>query len=107
MGNESEFETRNGCKRETRRYKIHNFSTKNKKNREKTGKTGRKHKKKQEKYRKSQEKHRKLQEIQKQDFNEVPGNAENGNEFSARFWEMLQRKQEQKQGLLKCHETTI
>ena len=34
-------------------------------------------------------KNRKLQEIQKQYFDEVPGNAENGNEFSARFREVL------------------
>ena len=40
MGNETEFETRNGRKWETKRYKKHHFSTKNKKNREKTGKTG-------------------------------------------------------------------
>ena len=40
MGNETEFETINGRKWETRRDKIHNFSTKNEKNREKTGKTG-------------------------------------------------------------------
>ena len=85
MGNETEFKTRNGRKWETRRYKIHHFSTKNKKNREKTGKTG----EKTLKNRKKQEKNRKLQEIQKQDFDEVPGNAENGNEFSARFREML------------------
>ena len=39
--------------------------------------------------RKNRKKHRKLREIQKQDFDEVPGNAENGKEFSARFWEML------------------
>ena len=32
---------------------------------------------------------RKLQEIKKQDFDKVPGNAENRKEFSARFWEML------------------
>ena len=40
MGNETEFETRNGRKWETKRYKKHHFSTKNEKNREKTGKTG-------------------------------------------------------------------
>ena len=85
MGNETEFETRNGRKWETRQDKIHHFLTKNEKNREKTGKTG----EKTLKNRKKQEKNRKLQEIQKQDFNEVPGNAENGNEFSARFREML------------------
>ena len=42
MGNETEFETRNGRKWETRRDKIHHFLTKNEKNREKTGKTGEK-----------------------------------------------------------------
>ena len=41
MGNETEFETRNGRKWETRLYKIHHFSTKNLKNRgKKTGKQG-------------------------------------------------------------------
>ena len=43
MGNEMEFETRNGCKWETRRYRTHHFSMKNEKNREKTGKTGEKY----------------------------------------------------------------
>ena len=38
MENETEFEARNGCKWETRRDEIHNFSMKNKKN----GKTGEK-----------------------------------------------------------------
>ena len=38
MGNETEFEMRNGRKWETRRDKIHHFSTKNKTNRENTGK---------------------------------------------------------------------
>ena len=32
---------------------------------------------------------KKLQEIQKQDLDEVSGNAEKGNEFSTRFREML------------------
>ena len=41
MGNKTEFETRNGRKWETRRYKIHNFSTKNKKNRGKIKKKNR------------------------------------------------------------------
>ena len=40
MGNKTEFETRNGRKWEMRRDKIHHLLTKNKKNREKTGKTG-------------------------------------------------------------------
>ncbi len=40
MGNETEFEMINGRKWETRREKINNFSTKNEKNWEKTGKTG-------------------------------------------------------------------
>ena len=64
MGNETEFETRNGRKWETKRYKKHHFSTKNEKNREKTGKTG----VKTPKNRKKLEKNRKLQEIQKRDF---------------------------------------
>ena len=49
-----------------------------KKNRKKTGK--------------KQEKNRKLQEMQKRYFNEVPENAENGNEFLARFRGMLKTK---------------
>ena len=50
----------------------------------KTGKTGErtlKNRKKQEK----PGKNRKLLEIQKQDFDEVPGNAENGNKFRNEF----------------------
>jgi hypothetical protein len=54
---------------------------------------------------KARKKHRKLQEIQKQDFEEILENAEKGNKILARFWKML--KQEQKQGLLKRHDTTI
>ena len=58
IGNETELETRNGRKWETRRDKIHNFSTKNKKNRGKnlkirgknTIKTGEKTGKKTENY---------------------------------------------------------
>ena len=42
-------------------------------------------KKKQEKTEKTGEKNRKLQEIQKQDFDEVRGNAENGKEFGNEF----------------------
>ena len=57
-----------------------------KKNGEKTGKTGENTLKNR---RKKQEKSRRLQEIQKQDLEEVPGNAENGNKFSTRSWEML------------------
>ena len=87
MGNDTEFETRNGRKWETRRYKIHHFSTINEKNRVKTGKTG----EKSLKNRKKQEKNRKLQEIQKHHLDEVP---ENGNEFSARFREMLKTETE-------------
>ena len=40
MGNETEFETRNGRKWETRRYKLHHFSTKNEKTEGKNWKTG-------------------------------------------------------------------
>ena len=47
-------------------------------------------------------KNRKLQEIQKHHLDEVP---ENGNEFSARFREMLKTKR--KRCLPECHETTI
>ena len=54
MGNDTEFKTRNGRKWETRRYKIHHFSTKNEKNREKTGKTGEKTLKNREKNREKQ-----------------------------------------------------
>ena len=56
----------------------------------KTGKTGEKNTKKQEKTGKN----RKLHEKQKQDFDEVPGNAESGTEFSARFREMLKTETE-------------
>ena len=82
MGNDMNSRQVFGEKRETIRYKIHHFYRKNKKNREKTGKTGEKTlKKKQEKTGKN----RKLQEIQKQVFDEVPGNAENRNEFGNEF----------------------
>ena len=50
--------------------------------------------KKQEKKQEKTGKNRKLQEIQKGDFDEVPGNAENGKEFSARFREMLETETE-------------
>ena len=80
-------------KRDDSRYII--FQQKTRKTGKKTGETGEKTlktgKKKQEK---TGEKSRKLQEIQKQDFNEVPGNAENGNEFLARFREMLKTETE-------------
>ena len=54
MGNETEFDTRNGRKWETRQDRIHNFSKKNEKKRGKTGKkrgknTKKNMKKKQEK----------------------------------------------------------
>ena len=52
MGNDTEFETRNGRKWDTKRYKKHHFSTINEKNRVKTGKTG----EKSQKNRKKQEK---------------------------------------------------
>ena len=78
MGNETEFEIRNGreMRRNSRqemgvnrkRDEKHHFSRTNKKNREKN---------------------RKLQEIQKQDFDEISEIAENGNKISTRFWEML------------------
>ena len=92
MGNDTNSRRVFGEKRETIRYKIHNFYTKNEKNREKTGKKGEKNTKKQEKTgkktlknRKRLEKNRKSQEIQKRVFDEVPGNAENGNEFGNEF----------------------
>ena len=72
------------------RYII--FQQKNEKNREKIGKTGEKTLKKTGKT--GRKKNGKLQEIQKRDFDEVPGNAENGNEFSARFREMLKTETE-------------
>ena len=87
MGNDTEFETRNGRKWDTKRYKKHHFSTINEKNRVKTGKNRGKITKKQEKTGKN----RKLQEIQKHHLDEVP---ENGNEFSARFREMLKTETE-------------
>ena len=42
MGNETEFETRNGRKWDSRRYKIHPFSMKNEKNSEKMENRGEK-----------------------------------------------------------------
>ena len=60
---------------------------------QKTRKTGGKNLKNRgkntKKHEKTRRKKRKIQEIQKRDFHEVPGNAENGNEFSTRFQEML------------------
>ena len=82
MGNKTEFETRNGRKWETKRYKIHHFSTK-------ARKTGKNLKTGEKTVKNWGEKNRNFQEIQKQDFDKVPGNAEYGNEFSARFREML------------------
>ena len=76
------------------------FFNKKEKNREKKLEKREKNTKK-----KNRKKNRKLQEIQKQDFDEVPGNAENGNKFSARFREML--KTETETSLLECHKTTI
>ena len=43
MGHDMEFETRNWRKWETIRYKIHHFTTKNEKNREKLEKQWKKH----------------------------------------------------------------
>ena len=64
-------------KRDDTRYII--FQQKTRKTGKKTGKTGGKTpKKKGEKNRKK----RKIQEIQKQDYDEVLGNAEIGNKFS-------------------------
>ena len=45
---------------------------------------------------KTGKKNRKLQEIRKRDFDEVLGNAENGNEFSMRFREMLKTEKRTK-----------
>ena len=60
---------------------------------EKLEKQGKKHKKKHEK---QGGKNRKLQELHKQDFDEVLGNAENKNEFSTRFREMLKTEKRTK-----------
>ena len=66
------------------------FNEKQEKLGKKTGKTGEKTlKNRRKKQEKKQEKNRKLQEIRKQDFDELPGNAENRNKFSARFRDML------------------
>ena len=54
MGNKTEFETRNGRKWDSRRYKIHPFSMKNEKNREKLEKQGGKILKNRKKNRKKQ-----------------------------------------------------
>ena len=70
IGNEAEFETRNGKQDE---MKKHNFSSKKQENRENTKKNW---------------KNRTLQEIQKQD-SELSENAENGNEIWTRFQKQL------------------
>ena len=75
MGNETEFERRNWVKWETSRDKETYFSTKNKKNR------GEKTEKKQGKTSKNRGKKLDIQEIQKQDFDEILENAENGNKI--------------------------
>ncbi len=66
MGNETEFETRNGQEmgNETE------LETKNEKNREENWK-----KQAKKALKTGEKKNRKLQEIRKQDFDEVPGNA--------------------------------
>ena len=76
-------------KQDDTRYII--FQRKTRKTGKKLEKQGKKHKKNRKK---QEKKNRKLQEIQKQYFNEVPGNAENGNEFSARFREMQKTETE-------------
>ena len=68
MGNETEFETRNGHKWETKRYKKHHFSTKKKKNREKNRKNRGKNTKKQEKTGKKQKITRKTETKFRRDF---------------------------------------
>ena len=82
MGNDTEFETRNGRKWETRRYKIHHFSTINEKNRVKTGKTGEKslkNRKKQKITRNTETSFGRGSGKRKRVFGEISGNAENGN----------------------------
>ena len=85
MGNETEFETRNGRKWETR-YII--FLQKTRKTGKKLEKQG-KNTKKQEK---QEEKKQKITKNTETRFDEVSGNAENGNEFLTRFQEMLKTK---------------
>ena len=87
MGNETEFETRNG-KQDDTRYIFNkkrekqgkNWKKQGKKQKKNGNKTGRKTGKKRKKTGKNR-KNRKLQEIQKRDIDKVPGNGENGNEF--------------------------
>ena len=78
MGNQTEFETRNERRWETRQ-ETSIFNEKGEKQGENTkknrGKTGKKN--------------RKLQEIQKHDFDEILENAENRNKISTRFREIL------------------
>ena len=78
MGNDMEFEVI--FRQEIGNDTIQDTSFFNEK-REKQGKTG----KTGEKTLKNRKKNRKLQEIQKRVFDEVPGNAENGNEFGNKF----------------------
>ena len=84
IGNKTEFNMRNGCKWETRQDKR-NFSTENEK-KERTGKTGEKHKKTKKK---TMGKKRKITRNTETTYyfgetsflrDKISGNAENGNE---------------------------
>ena len=81
MGNDMEFEA--SFRREMGNDTIQDTSFFNEKQ-EKLGKNWKNMGKTQKKG-KNRKKNRKLQEIQKQDFGEVPGNAENGNELGNKF----------------------
>ena len=87
MGNKTEFETRIGRKWETRRYKIHHFSTKNKKNKEKNWKNRGEKTKKQKKKKtgKNPENYKKYR-----------------NKISTRFWEMLKTETSFRRDFGKC-----
>ena len=67
------------------------FFNKDEKNREKNSKN-----------RGGNPKNRKLQEIHEQDFDEVPGNAENGNKISTRYQKMLKTETRFQRDIRKC-----
>ena len=83
MGNKTEFKTRNGRNWETRREKIHNFSTK-------------KREKKQEKYRGKRKKKRKNTQEKTENYKKYR------NMILTRFRDMLKTETRFQQDLEKC-----
>ena len=81
MGNDTEFELSFWREKGNDTIQDTSFVNKKREKKRKNWKNGGKILKN----RKKQGKNRKLQEIQKQDFGEVPGNAEYGNEFGNKF----------------------